>query len=133
LTKFGHAEAEPTRKYSSYRRDLWYCALQREGLDVGGTIELHARIVRYNERYTLEHYRALCYLDHWTKEDLSRPLQDLLEACPWSQEEISDFSRIHDEKEATARMLEDRLEFSRKNTDGACKKRTNIREMVGEK
>lgn len=132
LTIFDYAEAEPTRKYSRYRRDLWYCALQREGIDVGGTIELHPRIVRYNERYTPEHYRALCYLDHWTEENLSRELQDSLEACPWSQEEISELSRFTMRRKQRRGCLRTDLNSPGRNIEGAWKKRTNRREMAGE-
>lgn len=107
LTIFDHADAIATKGSSSYRRDLWYCALQREGIDTGTTIEAHPRIVRYSEYCTPEHYRALCCLDHWTEENLSQQVHDSLEAYPWSEDEISELSRIHNEKEAKARRVEE--------------------------
>lgn len=106
LTIFDHADAAMASESSSYRRDLWYCALQREGIDVDAMIEEHPRIAKYDENYTPEHYRALCHLDHWTDENLSQQVHDLLEAYPWSEEEISELSRTRDEKEAKARRDE---------------------------
>lgn len=112
LTIFDHANAILSGGSSSYRRDLWYCALQREGINNGATFEVHPRIAKYNRYYTPEHYRALCYLDHWTEEDLSGQLHESLEACPWSEEEISELSRINHEKEAAvARSLEERRAY----------------------
>lgn len=107
LTIFDHVNAELTWTSKSYQWDLWYCALRREGIDIGAMIEEHPRIAKYNERYTPEHYRALCCLDHWTEENLSQQVHDLLEAYPWSEEEISELSRIHNEKEAKARRDEE--------------------------
>jgi hypothetical protein len=88
---------------STYKRDLWYCALRREGIDTGSTIEAHPRITKYNTLYTPEHYRALCYLDTWTEEDLSQQVQETLEAYPWTREELSELYRIRDEKEKEGR------------------------------
>jgi hypothetical protein len=95
---------DPCRNtFSSYKRDLWYCALRREGIDAGPIMEVHPRITKYDMDYTPEHYRALCYLDNWTKEDLSQQVQDTLEACSWTKEELSELSRIRAEKEEVAR------------------------------
>ena len=114
LTIFDHVDAKLTWTSSSYQRDLWYCALQREGVDIGAMIEEHPRIAKYDAYYTPEHFRALCHLDHWTKKNLSQQLHDSLEACPWSEEEISELSRIHDEKEAQVRGMEERLRRRRR-------------------
>ena len=112
LTIFDHVGAAMASESSSYRRDLWYCALQREGIDIGAMIEEHPRIAKYDEDYTPEHYRALCHLDHWTDENLSQQVHNLLEAYPWSEEEISEISRIRDENEAeAARMAEAQREL----------------------
>lgn len=94
LTIFDHLNAFPT---NGYRQDLWYCALQREGIDTGQAIEKYSRVAEYDLYYTPEHFRALCYLDSWTDDNLSRQVHDTLEACPWTEEEISAFSRVHDE------------------------------------
>ena len=119
LTIFDHANARLTWTSSSYHQDLWYCALQREGIDIGAIIEVYPRIAKYDEYYTPEHYRALCCLDHWTEKNLTQQLHDSLEACPWSEEEVSELSRIHDEKEAKARRAEEQMNYLRLLMNGA--------------
>jgi len=111
LTIFDHVNAALEKSSMSYQRDLWYCALQREGIAIDATIETHPRIAKYNKYYTLGHYLALRYFDHWTGENLSRQLQGLLEACLWSDEEISEVSRIREEK---ARLAEEKREYDKK-------------------
>jgi hypothetical protein len=104
-TVFDHVNATSNLEFSGYRRDLWYCALQREGIDVGPTAGMQSRVAVYNRFYTPQHYRALCYLDDWTEKDLSRQVHETLEGCPWTEEEISELSRIHDEEEREIRAL----------------------------
>jgi hypothetical protein len=132
LTIFDHLNAALEKNPTSYQRDLWYCALQREGIDIGETIQAHPRVARYDKSYTPEHYRALCYLDRWTKEKLSEQTHDSLEACPWSEEEISELCRIHDKKQVEARRVEKRRQYL-DNTDWRRRVKEMKAEMIGEK
>lgn len=86
--------------------------MRREGIDIGAPIEVNPRIAKYNSKYTPERYRALCYLDRWTEENLSRQVHDILTACPWSEEEISELNCIHVKKEAeVAPRVKQRREY----------------------
>lgn len=134
LTIFDHANAILTRESTSYRRDLWYCALQREGMDTNTSVEVPPRIAKYNKYYTPEHYRALCHLDHWTEKDLSRQLRDILEAYPWSEEKISEFSRICDELEADpGRIKERRMYVFWRPIEGPSRRRRRTIDLGEEK
>ena len=96
LTVFDHVNACQFGRFAAYRRDLWYCALWREGIDTGQASEPYLRTARYGKFYTPEHYRALCYLDTWTRGDLSEQLRDDLKTHPWTEEEAAEFYRIRD-------------------------------------
>lgn len=54
-----------------YRKDLWYCALKRSGLDARYDIAPCERVARYTPLYTPKHFLALCHLDLWSTDDLS--------------------------------------------------------------
>jgi hypothetical protein len=85
--------------YACYRRDLWNCALQREGIKTDQATGMDRRKAGYTRNYTPEHYRALCYLDTWTEEDLSCQVHEILETYPWTEEEALELSHIRHEEE----------------------------------
>lgn len=102
LTVFDRVNASSSplnEEYWDYRRDLWFCALRREGIDTGQAVMMHPGTFAYNDSYALEHYRALCYLDTWTEEDLSQKIRKTLEAFPSTEEEKDQLTRIRVEKE----------------------------------
>jgi hypothetical protein len=107
-TIFDHvnAPATSTSKFSRYSRDLWYCALRREGVDLGQGIEVPSGVTGYGRSYTPEHYRALCYLDTWSEKTLSRQLYDTLKTYPWTEEETLELFRVCKEKEREEREAE---------------------------
>jgi len=87
MAVFDYINATQPSGRSDYSRDLWHCALQREGIDTGQAVERCPRVVKYGEFYTSEHYYAMCCLDTWTVENLSQQVQDTLTAHPWTGEE----------------------------------------------
>lgn len=80
LTVFDHVNAPPNDIYSGYRRDLWYCALWREGIDTRSLPEKHPHVAEYSIFYRLEDFRALCYLDTWTRADVAHQVHEALTA-----------------------------------------------------
>jgi hypothetical protein len=93
--------------HSQYRRDLWYCVLRREGIETGQAIKARPRgVVGYRESYTPEHYGALCYLDTWTKSDLSEQVHDTLKSCPWTQEDALEVTLVPVEREMVRDVIE---------------------------
>lgn len=104
LTIFDHVNALPP-KSNSYQRDLWYCALQREGVDVRDDQRMQNRIPLYDKYYTPEHYRALCFLEQWSKGgNLEKKVHDLLEQHPWTEEEWLVMQPIYQEREERRRQ-----------------------------
>lgn len=99
LTIFDHVNALPS-KSNSYQRDLWYCAIQREGVDVGDEQRMQNGTPLYDEYYTPEDYRALCFLEHWNSFNLEEQVYDLLEQHPWTEEEWLVMQPIYQKREA---------------------------------
>lgn len=90
----------PSRS-NSYQRDLLYCALQREGVDIGLDKGIQNRTPIYDRWYTPEHYRALCFLNEWWgDDDLEEQVQKLLPQHPWTEEERLAMQPIYQEREA---------------------------------
>ena len=99
MTVSDYVDKPPSSKvflcYRGYHQDLWYCALRREGIHSGPSEESH---IDYHDYYTLEHYRAMCYLDTWTKEDLSQQVFESLKAHPETEETIFNLACIREER-----------------------------------
>lgn len=114
LTVFDHVNALPS-KSNSYQRDILYCALQREGVDIGDDQEMRNRTALYDENYTPEHYRALCFLNEW-EYYLEGQVQKLLEQHPWTEEEWLVMQPIYQKREAEreARREADREAWRRR-------------------
>jgi hypothetical protein len=93
-----HVNAAREWSPTCYQQDLWYCALQRKGIDTAQATEAHPRVAKYGRSYTPEHYRALSYFDSWTDDNLSRQVHNTLDACPWTDEEVYESSRIGDKR-----------------------------------
>lgn len=102
LTIFDHVNALPS-KSNSYQRDLLYCALQRESVVIGVDQEMRNRTALYDEGYTPEHYRALCFLNEWGYHELEEQFQRLLEQHPWTEEEWLVMQPIYLERQAKRR------------------------------
>ncbi|KAM0722308.1 hypothetical protein Q7P37_001749 [Cladosporium fusiforme] len=106
LTVFDHVNALPMDQYGSYRRDLWYCALQRESIDIGEYLEMYPRVPVYSAIYTPEHYRALCFLEDWIDDEddgddevygynMEQQVSEILNVHPWTEEESSAMEPIY--------------------------------------
>lgn len=95
LTVFDHVASSRTERHSSYQRDLWYCALQREGVDVRSYVEVSPRTALYDDDYTPEHYSALRFLDEWDGANLERKVSQLLKKELWTEEEVTQCLSIY--------------------------------------
>jgi hypothetical protein len=84
----------------SYRRDLWYCALERVGIDISDHLAHHPRIGVYNKTeyccYTPEHYRALKRLQSWDQSNFRSQMDNLLQENPLDEEESREMERIRE-------------------------------------
>ena len=109
LTIFDHVNTVLCQ-LAAYQRDLWYCALRREGIDIGQANKLYPRTAIYGRKYSPKHYRALCYLDTWTGEDLSQQVHDTLKTHPWTEDEAAELLRMHNKKARERERREKRLE-----------------------
>ena len=109
LTVSDHVNAPSTAPVSRYRRDLWYCALQREGIDIGSTIEANS-VPEYNIFYNLDHFHALQYLDTWTPTNVSQKVHEALTARDVAyldtEEATLRLSRMRDQREREQRREE---------------------------
>lgn len=102
-TIFDHLSRDDGHPFQgSYRHELWYCALEREGIDTRGYSKSHLHSTVYNRSYTPEHYRALCYLDTWDQrldpEGFQKQIDGILEEHPWTEEEAQELSRRREEQ-----------------------------------
>jgi len=103
---------------AGYKRDLWYCALRREGIETGSNIEVHFCSAKHSTSYTLEHYYAMCHLDTWTNVDLSRQVQESLRAYPETKEVTAELCRIRVKKERMTRDFDGKWQRQRTRRRG---------------
>lgn len=96
--------------FGNYQRDLWYCALRREGIHTGPSNGMHVRTLTYVVRYRLEHYRAMCDLDAWTEKDLSRHFFIRLEPYPDKEEVTRRLARMPEDELRAQKARWKRLE-----------------------
>ncbi|KAM0717651.1 hypothetical protein Q7P37_007503 [Cladosporium fusiforme] len=104
-TLFDHVKE--TEYGRSFKRDLWYCALHRVGINATSYSEHYPRIPRYIKSYTPKHYRALCYLDQWNEQNFDEQVDRVLENHPLSEEETEVQSSCGLEKAADDRRSEE--------------------------
>jgi hypothetical protein len=85
---------------TSYRRDVWYCALERAGIDVRDYLTRHPHIAvrksSFREAYTPEHYHALKHLQSWDESNFRSQMDRLLEEIPLEEEESHEMERIRE-------------------------------------
>lgn len=97
-TIFDYVEDEKDPKYGSYRRELWYSALEREHVHVDRPAGMRQETPAYAWRYTPLHHRALCRLESWERDSIETQVARVLEDFPWTQEEEETIFRIAREK-----------------------------------
>lgn len=97
--------------YGSYRNDLWYCALYRSGLSLRYDIPPPPPRPLFDSSYTIEHYRALLYLDIWNFEDRHEFSADssLTKADKHSQQEKETTPGFREWKTSDLQMMEKRM------------------------
>ena len=86
----------------SYKRDLWYCALDRAGIDVSLHLVRHPRVPSYKvgkyDEYTPEHYHALKHLQSWDKSNFRSQMDRLLQEIPLDEDEALEMERLRRER-----------------------------------
>jgi hypothetical protein len=97
-TIFGHVDDEMDPELGSYRRDLWYSALQRAHIRVDRPASTLQKAPIYGQRYTPTHYRAICHLESWEKDDIETQVARLPESFPWSQGQKETNAHIAEER-----------------------------------
>jgi hypothetical protein len=88
--------------FSSYQRDLLYCALERADIDLNDhlTHHRHPRIAVYETitnpcwYYTPEHYHALKHLQSWDQSNFRSQMDCLLQEIPLDEEESREMERF---------------------------------------
>lgn len=93
LTTFDHIDNEIHGISRGYRRDLWYCALERAGIDVSSHLVQHPRVPSYNGWYTPEHYHALKHLEFWDRKNFRSQMDRLLQEIPLDEDETLEMER----------------------------------------
>ena len=96
-TIFDHVDDETDPELGSYRRDLWYSALQRAHVRIDRPASNLQKAPVYGQRYTSMHYRALCRLESWEKDDIETQVARLPESFSWSQEKMKTNVQIAEE------------------------------------
>ncbi|GAB7326433.1 hypothetical protein MBLNU13_g10445t1 [Cladosporium sp. NU13] len=95
---------DPTMEIGSYKQDLWYCALYRAGLSRRLGIPPPITKPVFGSRYTIQHYRALLYLDTWNFSRLNDTTASPRMPC---REEVAPGLSQWDPSDL--RMMEDRI------------------------
>ncbi|KAM0723657.1 hypothetical protein Q7P37_000645 [Cladosporium fusiforme] len=92
VTLFDYVNDEMTYSMrGSYRRDLWFCALERTGMLRGDEKrKIGSGKPRFTEDYTPLHSHALRFLDRWDESDVWPQVKSTLEHHPWSDEETAE-------------------------------------------
>jgi hypothetical protein len=101
-TIFDLVDNSPDHVYGSYQRDLWYCALERAGIDVSSHLVQHPRVSYYKTRkyseYTPEHYHALKHLKSWDRFNFRSQMDRLLQEIPLDEDEALEMERLQRKK-----------------------------------
>lgn len=86
----------------SYKRDLWYCALDRAGIDVSSQLVQYPRVSSYTmldyAGYTPEHYHALKHLGSWDESNFRSQMDHLLQEIPLDEDEALEMERLRREE-----------------------------------
>ena len=97
-TIFDHVHEPPDSYTGSYCRDLWYCSLERAGVDISSHLVQHPRVPSYRiERvfeYTPEHYHALKHLQSWDEDNFRSQMDRLLLEIPLDEDEALEMERL---------------------------------------
>jgi hypothetical protein len=107
----------------SYRRDLWYCTLERAGIDVSSHLAQHPRVPSYQEvtfhEYTPEHYHALKHLQSWDHSNFRSQMDRLLQKIPLDEDEALEMERLR--RKRLERDLDDDsdMEYLSQDDDGS--------------
>lgn len=88
----------PNSHSGSYRRDLWYCSLERAGVDINSHLVQHPRVPSYRLEeyfeYTPEHYHALKHLESWDETNFRSQMDRLLQEIPLDEDEALEMERL---------------------------------------
>ena len=101
-TIFDHVHKSPDDYYGSYQRDLWYCSLERAGVDISSHLVQHPRVPSYRIgkyfEYTPEHYHALKHLEFWDRKNFRSQMDRLLQEIPLDEDETLEMERLQRKK-----------------------------------
>jgi hypothetical protein len=100
-----------TPPWGSYQQDLWYCAIYRSGLSSRIDIPPPPSRPIFGEKYRLEDYCALLYLDTWDfgwKRELSKDYP-LVHRYPLSQQHRGEAPAFCQWNAEDLRMMEERI------------------------
>lgn len=101
-TLFDHVDESQGDIHGSYRRDLWYSALERSGIDVSLHLVQHPRVPSYKMRkygeYTPEHYHALKHLQSWDRYNFRSQMERLLQDISLDEDEALEMERLRRKK-----------------------------------
>lgn len=113
-TVFDRVDTFTGKSGGSYQRDLWYCALERAGIDVSLHTANHPRMAAYEAdvernfgKYTPEHYHALKHLQSWSYHDFRPQMDRLLKDIPLNEEESREMERIREKRRELQRTSEE--------------------------
>lgn len=99
-TIFDLVDGEDHDTFGSYRRDLWYCALERAAMDVSHHLSRHPRKSAYRSdglsSYTPEHHHALKHLQSWNESNFRSQMDCLLRDIPLEEGDAEKMERIRD-------------------------------------
>ena len=101
-TIFDHLGKYQHIHYGAYRRDLWYCALERAGTDVSSHLAQHPRVASYDGWYTPEHYHALKHLQSWDEDNFRSQMDRLLQEIPLDEDEALEMERLRKDHPETS-------------------------------
>lgn len=89
-----YVDDDVDNKLGTYRRELWYSALERECIRVDRPTGKWQATRVYTGKYRPLHYRALCHLEAWERDSVETHVFRVLEEFPWSREEAKETLRI---------------------------------------
>jgi hypothetical protein len=122
---FVDKERSEMGSFDTYRRDLWYCALNRAAIDVSDHLTRHPRIAVYKTSehtfldYTPEHYHALKHLQSWDESNFRSQMDRLLQEIPLDEEESLEMERIRELERMRESEREPESEFLEWETEEA--------------
>jgi len=120
-TIFDHVHEPPNNYHGSYQRDLWYCSLERAGVDISSHPVQHPRVPSYRIEkyfeYTPEHYHALKHLQSWDEDNFRSQMDRLLQEIPLDEDEALAMERLRPEKAEVERLRQEESEIRRLRWD----------------